>query len=683
MYTKDWSSIFSTALEKESFTQGEILQIYKIELEARTFFDFEGVVPEFLVMQNIERDSQKTLYYWDSHSNEATCPFCGTISQRECKDYFEKPIQDIPHVGLAVYHVVRRKKYFCENPGCSNSRFVERLEGFADEKARKTIRFKRHCVIRSLESGCKPAEDALKREGAVVSNDTIARYLKIEAAIKIESNLNNTKVKVLAIDDINPRKGDKSSGCTVLMDQEARRVLVIIPGTTKKAAKKAIEMFSEAEFFCRDRASAYKSAATECGKTQIADRFHLIDNAQAAVEEALMSSIPATIFIRSGDGWVQNTQSDGIIPERIYFYVPEEEVEQRIELAKLTEAKAKKYRNTLKILELDDRGLKSADIANTLNIPLKEVVRLRRTAVNTINYVEEKIKSEINANNEAISQHEEILLNRKIKTLSPKARPAQESIVEPYRETVIAKLKKGGNHRTIHPILQEQGFQGSPNAIYQYIIKLRKEIPEEISRDRVENPPELKMEKISRYTVYQQILKRASESRPDKAKEKQKKLQKDTSQKKRVGEDSPLSDKAKELIFGDNSNTSKTKSKKDNKRKKKELFEKTIALYPVIMILINFLSDCYKVFDSRNIAELDSFINKYKDCDIDPLAHYAKSLLKDYEAVKNSLIHKSISNGPLEGTNNIIKMKHRRGGGRAGIELLNAYNVLKISDLVG
>jgi transposase len=58
-------------------------------------------------------------------------------------------------------------------------------------------------------------------------------------------------------------------------------------------------------------------------------------------------------------------------------------------------------------------------------------------------------------------------------------------------------------------------------------------------------------------------------------------------------------------------------------------------------------------------------------------------LLKDYEAVKNSLIYKDISNGPLEGTNSQIKMKHRRGGGRAGMELINAYNVLKISDLAG
>ena len=678
MCTKDWHDVFSTALHSECFTQVEIQQIYKIEMEARTFFDFAGIVPDFLILQNIERDSQKIQYYWESRSIEAICPFCGTMSNKECKDYFTKPLQDMPQDRLAVYHVVCCKKYFCENPNCLHTRFVERLDGYAEEDARKTICFKKFCVERSLESGCKPAEDALKREGALVSNDSIARYLKVESAKKIESNLKRNDVKVLAIDDINLCKGDKSTGCTVLLDEETHRVLLIIRGTTKEAAKKAIDMFPAAEFFSRDRASAYASAATECGKTQIADRFHLIKNAHTAVEEALMTSIPATIFIREGDGWVQATQSDDMIPVRPYFYVPEEKVEESIRLAMLTESKAEKYRNTLKILELADKGVKTADIANTLNIPLKDVRLLRRTAVSTLDYVDEKMKSQINSANESIIQHEDMLLNRKIKTLKPKAHPSHDSIVEPYRETIIAEVKKGGNHRTIHPILQSQGFNGSCNAVYQYILKLRKEEPEEIRKDTIENPPELKLENISRDTVYKQVLKNASESRPKKAEVKQE----NASQKKLPEINSPLSDKAKELIYGVNNVNDSTQSKgKENEEKK--LFEKIVALYPVIMILVSFLSDCYKVFDDYSVVELDSFITKYKSIEIAPLAQYASGLLNDYEAVKNSLIYKDISNGPIEGINSRIKMKHRRGGGRAGIELINAYNVLKASDLAG
>ena len=100
-------------------------------------------------------------------------------------------------------------------------------------------------------------------------------------------------------------------------------------------------------------------------------------------------------------------------------------------------------------------------------------------------------------------------------------------------------------------------------------------------------------------------------------------------------------------------------------------------------MLVQFLSDCYHVFDAADPAALQAFIPQYQACEIGPLAQYATGLEKDFEAVKNSLLYPKISNGPLEGTNSRTKMKHRRGGGRTGIELLNAYNVLTAEDLAG
>ncbi len=98
---------------------------------------------------------------------------------------------------------------------------------------------------------------------------------------------------------------------------------------------------------------------------------------------------------------------------------------------------------------------------------------------------------------------------------------------------------------------------------------------------------------------------------------------------------------------------------------------------------MQFLSACYHVFDAADPAALNAFIQQYEACEIGPLAQYTTGLRKDYEAVKNSLIYPEISNGPLEGMNSRIKMRHRRGGGRAGLELLNAYNVLAARDFTG
>ena len=78
----------------------------------------------------------------------------------------------------------------------------------------------------------------------------------------------------------------------------------------------------------------------------------------------------------------------------LVFTVPEDQVEARIRLGQLTPKKAQKaqkYRHTLKLLELAGHGLHSAEIAQTLGIPLKEVQQLRRSAMNTLDTVEAKI----------------------------------------------------------------------------------------------------------------------------------------------------------------------------------------------------------------------------------------------------------------------------------------------------
>ena len=116
--------------------------------------------------------------------------------------------------------------------------------------------------------------------------------------------------------------------------------------------------------------------------------------------------------------------------------------------------------------------------------------------------------------------------------------------------------------------------------------------------------------------------------------------------------------------------------KKRKNAKKNEIMNSIKTKYPIVPYLTEFLADCYHVFDTAEVEGLDMFINKYKDSRYEPVKKYANSLMADYSAVRNSLIYNDISNGPLEAHNNRIKFKHRRCGGRAGLDLLNAYFVL-------
>lgn len=565
-HKRNWRDIFTERYSENGFNQETIAVIYRIEMEMRAFFEFGGIVPDCLSLQNIERDDKEIRYYWESHSVEARCPFCGETSQHLSHDYYCKPVQDIPESGLAVYHVVRFQKYRCNNDNCSCGEFVERLDGFSEEDARKTMRFKKYCVDASLVCGCNSAERKLRAEGAVVSNDSIATYLKSEAAKQVKSNITRDDVKVLAVDDINLRKGDKASGCTVFVDEETHKVLIIIKGTTKDAAKKVMESFPSAQYLSRDRASGYASAGEECGKIQVADRFHLIKNAQQAVKDALMAEIPATIFVRDGSGWVQ-TVPDGHESGKPFFNVPEQTVENRIKLAGLTPAKEKKYRDTLKMLELSDRGLRTADIARTMDMRYNDVQSLRRTAASTLAYVDDKIRARLAEVGKPTQTAVEKPGARAVKTVGgDRVRPSRESIVEPYKETIVAMWNAGGNHRTIFPALVEQGYAGSQNAIYQYILKLGKEEPDTLNRKRVKEPPrktwmdsfnkelaegqpDISLESVPRDSVYKHILEAASGNRPNAAPDKKGEV-KVIKEKTYANSKSPLSQKAWELMHG-------------------------------------------------------------------------------------------------------------------------------------
>jgi len=129
--------------------------------------------------------------------------------------------------------------------------------------------------------------------------------------------------------------------------------------------------------------------------------------------------------------------------------------------------------------------------------------------------------------------------------------------------------------------------------------------------------------------------------------------------------------------------TEETEKNKTEEPKKKTIIEKVEPLFPMIRTLVEFLTDCYAVFDSCSVVGLESFIGKYRGHSIDSLSQYAKGLFDDYDAVRNCLVFPEISNGPIEGCNNRIKMIKRRSCGKAGVEMLNAYAVLLAHKIAG
>jgi len=517
-------SINLTAQTKKELVAG------LIEIIGNFFYEF--FVPSSWHLMNIKRSTDNYEFYWISDTRQAVCPECKTISQNRVNTYKTRQIQDLPLSGMTVYHKIKSNRYHCNNPECSSLTFIEQFEEIAEKDARLSERLKDFIVRYALETSSNASSKALINIGIKVSRDTIVRLIKKKAASVVAQNLKRDDVKVLSIDDINLRKGNSSTACSVFIDGETHRVLVIVQGATKEIAQKVIQQFPSANIVSRDRGTAYASAATQCDKIQVADGFHLVQNIHKAVKDALYQEVPHDLFVREGEGWIRMVDSASEDPvdtsvnndgDSLVVMGPatltEDDLERRIQLADLTDNQADKYKKTMKILELTENGLRTSEITKRLSMTNQDVWYYRKNAPETIQKVEHKI-------DEYYQCHEQ--WHQRQKTIAKHARPSSESIVEPYRETVLRMFNEGKNHRIIHPVIQKEGYEGSANAIYQYLIKYAHEngIPygrthkvtplEEDTTDKIsQRPPRISIERTSRGTIYECLLNVASTRREE------------------------------------------------------------------------------------------------------------------------------------------------------------------------
>lgn len=490
-------------------------------------FLYDFYVPSSWHLEDIERRGDSVLvFHWTTDTNQAVCSECQTLSNNKVNLYLTREIQDLPISGMTVYHSLKASRYHCDNLECPSKTFIEQFYEIADKDARLSNRLKDFVVREAIESSCNGTSRTLRKVGIRVSADTINREVKKKGALVVAQNLKRHDVKILAVDDINLRKGNSSTACSVFIDAETHRVLVIVQGATSEIAEKVMALYPSVEIVSRDRGTAFAAAASKLGKPQVADGFHLVQNVHQAIKDALSLELAHDLFVREGDGWItmvdsaaeksgpdttEPDNSDSLLVIRPAVLAAED-IERRIHLAGINKRQANKYKKTLKIIDMAEGGMRTPEIAKRLSMTALDVRNYRKNAPETIEHVELKV-------DEYYKMHEQGQWEYHQKTITKKAKSAVESIVEPYKETVLQMLKEGKTHRQIHPVIVQQGFKGCSNAVYQYIIKYAHEnnIPYGINsrviplEDRnylnvLARPPRISIERTSRHTLYQCLL---------------------------------------------------------------------------------------------------------------------------------------------------------------------------------
>jgi transposase len=362
------------------------------------------------------------------------CPLCFCPAERRHSQY-TRVVADLPCAGFRVQLILHVRRFFCDNADCMRKIFTERLPAFVLPWARLTVRL---CeALQSLglatcgELGTRLAE----RLAIQTSPTTILRRLMVLPNSAVE------RIVELGIDDFAFRRG-KNFG-TILVDLQSHKVIDLLADRKAETTKAWMQAHPEIKIVSRDRGGEYAAAAREGAPqaTQIADRFHIYKNLVEAV---------ALILARCRAEIRKNAQSalHEEVPEPLLFACAEvisvENWRQAPALCderKRLTRRAERHDRYQQVIELHAQGLGVTEIARRVGLS-------RRTLQRWI---------------------------KKGDFPEAKRRRKRPSAFDPYAQYVLKRWEAGcENGSQLWREIKDQGYQGSAQTVYRFLISLRK-----------------------------------------------------------------------------------------------------------------------------------------------------------------------------------------------------------------
>ena len=244
-----------------------------------------SLMPGGLVVESTMQEGDTIVITARAAERRAACPLCGTTARRVHSRYV-RSVSDLPCAGRRVRLRIEARRLRCEAPHCRRRIFAERFrDGLLAARSRRTGRLDAVVYHLGLALGGRPGAALARRLMLPVSNDTLLR------TVRRRSRRPTGSLAVIGIDDWAWRRNHRYG--SIVCDLERWRIVALLPDRDAGTVEAWLAGHREIRVVSRDRGGGYGEAAAKAlpGAVQVADRWHLMENASAAFLDAVRRSM--------------------------------------------------------------------------------------------------------------------------------------------------------------------------------------------------------------------------------------------------------------------------------------------------------------------------------------------------------------------------------------------------------
>ncbi len=244
-----------------------------------------SLVPPGLIVAHAERDHAEVWLTLRHRAESSLCPGCDTPARR-IHSHYHRTLADLPMAGSAVRLRLQARRFRGDAVGCCRRIFTERFDpDVLAPWARRTNRLDELVHHLAIALGGRPANRLARRLMLPVSKDALLRLVRRRGRPRL------VPPTVVGIDDWAWRRNQRYG--TIICDLERRRTIALLPDREPATARAWLAGQPQIAVVARDRGGGCALAAAGAlpEATQVADRWHLMENASRAFLDAVRRSM--------------------------------------------------------------------------------------------------------------------------------------------------------------------------------------------------------------------------------------------------------------------------------------------------------------------------------------------------------------------------------------------------------